>query len=130
MKLITGIQNGKPVDIGQFFENCKFFEGKKVDIDIKDHDEKRTVDQNSALWRWDNLLAEESGYTATEMHYGMCCAIFGVTTIEKPDGSKRDVPKRTTSNLTKAEWQDYIRDYRIIARDIYNYEMPNFGWND
>ncbi len=85
------------------------------------------MDQNKALWRWDGLLSEESGYTRTEMHYEMCCKIFGVTVIAE---SGREVPKKTTSNLSKAEWQEYIRDYRVIARDIYKYEMPPFGYED
>ena len=130
MKLITGIQNGKPVDLNQFFENCKFFEGKKVDIDMRKHDEKRTVDQNDGIWRWDTLLAEFAGYSPSEMHYLMCGEIFGWNEYNI-EGQEFRVPKRTTRNLNKfSEWQNYILNYRIKAREIFDYEMPNFGWND
>ena len=45
-KLITGITNGKPENLEQFYENCKFFEGKKVDVTIENHITKRTNPQN------------------------------------------------------------------------------------
>ena len=129
--IYTGVSKGKFAHQDRIDEIAKSLEGKPCRVIIMDGaEDKRTVDQNKALWRWDSLLAEESGYTITGMHYEMCCAIFGVDIIKKPDGSKREVPKKTTSNLTKAEWQDYIRDYRVIARDIYNYEMPAFGYGE
>jgi hypothetical protein len=45
MKLITGIVNGRPENLDQFFENCKYFEGKKVDITIERHKTKATYPQ-------------------------------------------------------------------------------------
>jgi len=127
----TWVTKGKFEHESEVLEVAKYFEGKGCKGVFTDSaEENRTVDQNKALWRWDSILAEESGYTTKEMHYEMCCAIFGVTIIKKPDGSIREVPKRTTSDLKKPEWQDYIRDYRVIARDIYNIEMPPFGYED
>lgn len=95
--------------------------GKKEDI--------RSLDQNAGLWRWDNFLANEVGYTAKEMHYLMCGEIFGWDEHEI-QGKQFRIPKRTTRNLNKGEWQDYIKDYRIRARELFNVEMPNFGWDD
>ena len=92
---------------------------------IKPIEEKRTVDQNDALWRWDNLLGDFAGYTTAEMHYLMCGEIFGWIEYET-----FRVPRKTTRNLSKKQWQDYILQYRIKAREIYEYEMPNFGWDD
>lgn len=48
--LITGIVNGRIADLEQFQENCKSFEGKKVDIIIRNHVTKRTNPQNR-YWR-------------------------------------------------------------------------------
>lgn len=45
MRLITGIVNGRPENEAQFFENCKYFEGKKVDITIKKHQNLKTHKQ-------------------------------------------------------------------------------------
>ena len=50
MKLITGITNGKPENLDQFFENCKYYEGKKVDILIERHKDKRSNPQNRYWW--------------------------------------------------------------------------------
>lgn len=43
--LITGITNGVLIDADQFKENLKFFEGKKVDVIIKNHKDKATSPQ-------------------------------------------------------------------------------------
>lgn len=43
--LITGIQGGRIIDEGQFKENCLYFEGKKVDVIIKNHRDKATNPQ-------------------------------------------------------------------------------------
>jgi len=44
--LITGVKNGVLVDAEQFRENLKYFEGKKVDVIIKNHITKRSNPQN------------------------------------------------------------------------------------
>ena len=43
--LITGIQNGVLTDPEQFKINCQYFEGKKVDITIKNHVDKSSTPQ-------------------------------------------------------------------------------------
>jgi len=122
----TWVTKGKFEHEAEVLQLANYFESKKVKIEVLDSaEEKRTADQNKALWKWDSLLAKEAGYTTSEMHYYMCGAVFGWTEV-----AGRSVPKKTTNSLTKNEWQDYIRDYRVIARDIYNYEMPPFGYED
>jgi len=126
----TWVTSGKFHHEAEVLESAKYFESKKCTLVITDSsEEKRTIDQNKALWRWDSILAEEVGYTRMEMHYAMCCQIFGTTWVEIGENMIA-VPKKTTSNLSKAEWQDYIRDYRVIARDIHSFEMPNFGYHE
>ena len=92
---------------------------------IKKKGEKRTTDQNDGLWRWDNLLADFTGEDTKKMHYLMCGEIFG---WDEYDTFR--VPHKTTRNLSKKQWQDYIIQYRIKARELFDYEMPNFGWDD
>jgi len=43
--LITGIKNGVLTDPEQFKINCQYFEGKKVDVIIKNHADKATNPQ-------------------------------------------------------------------------------------
>ena len=126
----TWVTNGKFEHEQEVLGLARYFEGKKVKIQALDsQEEKRTTLQNDALWAWDTFLANETGYTAKEMHYIMCGEVFGWDNVFI-DGEVRSIPVRTTSNLTKAGWQDYIRDYRIVARDNYLVEMPPFGYED
>src|SRR5574343_92706 len=92
---------------------------------IKKKEEKRTIDQNDALWRWDKLLADYTGYDVKKMHYLMCGEIF-----EWDEYENFRVPHKTTRNLSKKQWQDYILQYRLKARELFDFEMPNFGWDD
>lgn len=43
--LITGVKNGVLVDAEQFRENLKYFEGKKVNVIIKNHTDKSSNPQ-------------------------------------------------------------------------------------
>ena len=95
------------------------------DYVISPKEERRTKDQNDALWRWDSLLGEFAGNTPDEMHYLMCGEINGWVEYDT-----FRVPKKTTKHLSKKQWQDYIINYRIKARELFKYEMPNFGWDD
>jgi hypothetical protein len=73
MKLITGIINGKPENLEQFFENCKYFEGQKVDIIIERHKTKRTNPQNRYWWgvmlKLITDYMNEQGYELTEQDW-------------------------------------------------------------
>lgn len=73
MKLITGITNGKPERLEQFFENCKYFEGQKVDVIIERHKTKRTNPQNRYWWGVMLKLVtdymNEQGYELTEQDW-------------------------------------------------------------
>ena len=129
-EIINTSSNGKWEHESQILEMAKRFNSKRTKIVFMDsQEEKRSTDQNAGLWRWDNFLGSEVGNTAKDQHYIMCGEIFGWTQKEI-DGKTVYIPKRTTSNLTKAEWQDYLRDYRIKARENYDVEMPPFSYED
>lgn len=49
-KIITNIVNGKPDKLEEFLQLCAMFDGKKVDIDVNRHKDKRTNPQNR-YWR-------------------------------------------------------------------------------
>jgi hypothetical protein len=50
MKITTGITNGRPIDEHLLEDAYKSYEGKRVDIEVKRHTERRTNPQNSYLW--------------------------------------------------------------------------------
>ena len=100
----------------------KRFAAKSVKIVYSDGaEEKRTLDQNNALWRWDTILGKALGYTPKEMHYNMCGEIFGWYEFKG-----RSIPKKTTRDLSKSAWQDYVTNYEVIAGEQ-GVELPPFG---
>ena len=118
----TSVTNGKFEHEAEILEMAKRFEAKRCKLVFTDSaEEQRTIDQNKGLWRWDKFLGNELGYTAKEMHYAMCGEIFGWYEFKG-----KGIPRKTTRDLTKAEWQDYIRDYERIAGEQ-NVVMPPFG---
>ena len=152
INLITGIKNGKIVDEEIFNEGLKYFEGKKVIISCKEYDEQRSIDQNKALWRWNEMLAKETGDTPNDMHYLMCGEIFGWKKIkiydlaltkfanqhqdlqnygfeEKIILKEIEVPRKTTKDLKTKEFSDYITQYFIKVQELFNYTLPPFGWD-
>jgi hypothetical protein len=70
MKITTGIINGEPVDKHLIDDAYKSYEGKKVDIEVKKHTNRRTNPQNAYLWgivlRLITDYAEASGYEFKE----------------------------------------------------------------
>jgi hypothetical protein len=50
MKITTGIINGEPVDKHLVDDAYRTYEGKKVDIEIKRHVNRRSNPQNAYLW--------------------------------------------------------------------------------
>lgn len=148
INLITGIKNGKIVDEEIFNEGLKYFEGKRIIITCRNYEEKRSIDQNSGLWRWNEMLAKETGNTPNDMHYLMCGEIFGYNRIKIYDRKTKqfnslrsinpelkvvlkeiEVPRKTTKDLKTKEFADYITQYFIKAQELFNYTLEPFGWN-
>ena len=117
MKLITGIQNGKPVDLNQFFENCKFFEGKKVDIDMRKHDEKRSNPQNRSYWllrvqpitAWLRDLGND--VTEDEVHYILKKKFLGYK-IKVINGQEVKI-LRSTKELSTIKFAEFMESIAI-----------------
>lgn len=70
MRLITGITCGKINDAELFWEMLKTYEGKRIDITITRHTEKRTTPQNKYYWgviiKLIRNFSLEKGYDFTE----------------------------------------------------------------
>ena len=128
MNLKTGIDSkGKIVDKEVWEDGLKYFAGKRVVLGCDEEKQKRTIDQNDALWRWDTLLADYTGDTPNDMHYAMLGEIFGWRPINMGERI-RYVPNKTSSQLNKKEFSDYVERYFIKAQELFNYTLPPFGW--
>ena len=117
MKLITGITNGKPEALTQFFENCKFFEGKKVDIEIKLHSDKRSIPQNRSYWllrvqpvtAWLRDLGND--VTEDDVHYFLKAKFLGYK-IKTINGKEVKI-LRSTKELSTIQFAEYMESIAI-----------------
>ena len=83
--------------------------GKAVEVVVRVHRKRRSVDQNAWLWgpAYD-VLGETLGYDVHErdqMHYAILAEYFG-TAYDPRSG--REWPARTSSGLTTKEFSDFM----------------------
>ena len=109
----------------EFLEGLKAFAGDEVIVSVTKRYGKRSLAQNSWLWGVAlPLIAEHCWYDHHEherLHYDLLAVRFGTETINPtlPGATARIVPAKTSSQLTKAEFSDYI-DWlvRYAATDL------------
>lgn len=89
---------------------------------------KRTLDQNNALWRWDTELSQESGYTPSEVHYLMLGRIFGTKEI-KIGNYTVEKPIKTSSELSTIEFSQYIEIYPAVAQELFGITLSPFSYD-
>jgi hypothetical protein len=142
-KIITGIIQGNlselisayqnygcyPENINQVFENWAMLLGKKVVTETKKWDEKRTIDQNRGLWRWNKILSDHTGFTEEEAHYVMCGELYGYKTLEL-GGRQIQKPNKTTSGMSTSEFSHHIMLYEIKARELFGITLPPFSYEE
>lgn len=90
---------------------------------------KRSLDQNNGLWRWDTILSEESGYLVSEIHYIMLGRIFGSKEI-KIGNTTITKPNKTSSELSTVEFSHYIEIYPAVAFELFNVTLPPFSYEE
>lgn len=89
---------------------------------------KRTLDQNNALWRWDTELSQESGYTPAEIHYLMLGRIFGTKSIEVGSYTV-EKPIKTSSELSTIEFSQYVEIYPAVAQELFGITLSPFSYD-
>lgn len=87
------------------------------------NEKKRTLDQNNALWRWDNELSQESGYTPKEVHYIMLGLIFGTKKVDNIE-----MPIKTSSDLSTVEFSQYVEIYPAVAFEHFGITLSPFSY--
>lgn len=77
-----------------------FVEAQPLPLDVKCEPwkEPRKLTANAYLWRWVyGPVVERLGFTEEDWHEFRCIAYFGGKQVEKPDGTTKTVPVRTTT---------------------------------
>ena len=75
-------------------------------VQIKKHVKSRTVAQNSLMWMWLNIIAQETGNSEDDLHEIFKLKFLGSETVEA-FGYKIERTKSTTK-LTTAEFTSYL----------------------
>jgi hypothetical protein len=96
--------------------------GKVITVNLS-NEKKRTLEQNNALWRWDNELSQETGYTPKEIHYLMLGLIYGTKRI-----NNLDMPIKTSSELSTIEFSQYVEIYPAVALEHFGITLSPFSY--
>lgn len=99
--------------------------GKPVDVVVKVHREKRSLDQSR--WEWGvalPIIGEALGYDKDEydeLHYALVAECFG-TTFDQRIG--REVPNVRSSQLNTAQYSEYMEWLVRWAAKTYGIIVP------
>lgn len=105
-----------------FKREVKRLAGKRVDVTVKVHREKRSDRQNR--WWWGvavEMLAEECGYDRESMHYALVAKCFGTT---YDDRIGLEVPNARSSRLTTKQFSELMEWVVVFAATELGVTLP------
>tara|TARA_R100000773_G_scaffold35101_1_gene30102 strand:+ start:110 stop:499 length:390 start_codon:yes stop_codon:yes gene_type:complete len=94
----------------------------KVVIEIREAKDVRTNQQNKLWWSWMNTIGESIGYSSSEIHEILKYKFL--MKEEMIDGEMHQSLKSTTT-LTKKEFNKLTNDVLYWANDTLNINLPN-----
>ena len=101
----------------------KLPEGKRFDVSVKVHREKRTVDQNRLLFLWIGCVSLETGYFKDEVHEIFKKKFLGIEVFEI--WGERVERLRSTANLDTKQFSDYLDRIQQFASTEMGIILPN-----
>ncbi len=125
MKAFGKIAKGKIVfdNYTTFIDDVKkFHEGARVVIQVNEAQDVRSNQQNRLWWKWIHILSAELGYDSAEIHETIKYKFL--LHEETIDGETHQVLK-STSTLTKKEFNKLTQDVFFWANDTFNINLPN-----
>ena len=125
MKAFAKIVKGKIEfdDYAKFInEVSEFHEGARIVIQVNEAQDVRSNQQNRLWWAWMTILGDELGHSANDMNEMLKYKyLLFEETIE---GETHQVLK-STSTLTKKEFNKLTNDVFFWANDTFNINLPN-----
>lgn len=91
-------------------------EGKKVMVTIQVEKSKRSLDQNALYWFWLNIISNDQGNTANELH-DIFRRLFLPPIFIEYKGQKIKVP-RSTTELSISEFSEYLERVNQEAAEL------------
>ena len=107
-----------------FKDGLKEFDGKEVEIRIRERSNSRSKEQNSLYWQWINILSNEIGFTKMEMHE-LIKYKFLKRNIVNDDGGEEIIIKSTTT-LTVKEFNQLMNDLLYWSNDTLGINLPSY----
>ena len=125
MKHFGKILKGKIVfdDKAKFINDvAKMSDGIRVVIEVREAENVRTNNQNRLWWSWMTIIGNELGYDKNSIHDILKYKFL--LREEMIDGEIHQSLKSTTT-LTKKEFQKLTQDVFYWANDTFNINLPN-----
>ena len=125
MKATGKIKRGKIIfdDYAKFLNDvAKFHDGAVVIIQVNEAQDIRSNQQNKLWWSWMQTLGNELGYDKTEI--ADILKYKFLIYEETIDGEQHQIVK-STSTLTKEEFQQLTKDVYFWVNDTFNIKLPN-----
>ena len=94
----------------------------KVIIEVRESKDVRTNSQNKLWWSWMSIISTELGYEKQEIHEILKYKFL--LREEMIDGEMHQNLKSTTT-LTKKEFNKLTQDVFYWANDTFNINLPN-----
>ena len=125
MKAFGKIKKGKIIfdDKAKFLNSiAKIEDGIKIVIEVREAKDVRTNSQNRLWWKWMEIISSELGYEKQEIHDILKYKFL--LREEMMDGEIHQNLKSTTT-LTKKEFNKLTQDVFFWANDTFNINLPN-----
>ena len=124
MKVFGTVKEGKLKlnNKRKFDDSLIEFEGKEVEIRIRERSANRSREQNSLYWKWVDIMAKEIGYTKEEMHTLIKYKFLKRNVIDE-DGVEQEIIKSTTT-LTSKEFSLFMNELLYWSNSTFNINLP------
>ena len=125
MKAFGKIEKGKIIfdDKAKFLNSiAKMEDGIKIVLEVREAKDVRTNSQNRLWWKWMEIISSELGYEKQEIHDILKYKFL--LREEMMDGEIHQNLKSTTT-LTKIEFNKLTQDVFFWANDTFNINLPN-----
>ena len=97
-------------------------DGTKVEVEITETPDIRTNKQNKLWWSWMKIIGNELGYSKNEIHDILK---YKFLLREEINDGETTQHLKSTSTLTKTEFNKLTQDVFFWANDTLNINLPN-----
>lgn len=96
---------------------------KKWQIEVKEYNPKRSLNQNALLWKWYGIIGKEIGYTPEQLHDACKSKFLGRESKTTVFGEEYETLK-STAELNKKDFSDYMVKIEALAMQ-YDIKLPS-----